>query len=123
MSSHMPSSASYGVGGGAPPSSGFHESSNGGFATSATKISRKELDAVFRQIKSSGLFNKQLQFICQVNGLKSSGVKADLQRRISDRKYLSSTSSSWFTMLSLHASVLCTTARFIPVAAPFHSGD
>ncbi|KAI6779185.1 Transport protein particle (TRAPP) component [Emericellopsis cladophorae] len=83
MSGYMSSGASYGVGGGSQPS-GFHNSANGGFATAATKISRKELDAVLRQIKSSGLFNKQLQFICQVNGLKSSGVKADLQRRISD---------------------------------------
>lgn len=83
MSGYMSSGASYGVGGGSQPS-GFQNSGNGGFATAATKISRKELDAVLRQIKSSGMFNKQLQFICQLNGLKSSGVKADLQRRISD---------------------------------------
>lgn len=38
-----------------------------------------------KRLSSSGyLLNKQLQHICQVNGLRTSGVKAELQRRILD---------------------------------------
>ncbi|ROV98995.1 hypothetical protein VSDG_03796 [Cytospora chrysosperma] len=41
--------------------------------------------ALVKRLSSSGyLLNKQLQHICQVNGLRTSGVKAELQRRILD---------------------------------------
>lgn len=39
-----------------------------------------------RQVKSTQLFNRQLSSVCQVNGLKSTGVKADLQTRIANRE-------------------------------------
>lgn len=38
--------------------------------------------SLIREVQSNQLFNRQLSSICQVNGLKSTGVKADLQRRI-----------------------------------------
>ncbi|KAK7737745.1 E3 SUMO-protein ligase pli1 [Cytospora paraplurivora] len=41
--------------------------------------------ALVKRLSSSNyLLNKQLQHICQVNGLRTSGVKAELQRRILD---------------------------------------
>lgn len=43
--------------------------------------------SLVKRIQSSNyLLNKQLQHICQVNGLRTSGVKAELQRRILDGK-------------------------------------
>ncbi|KAK6073630.1 MIZ/SP-RING zinc finger [Seiridium cupressi] len=42
--------------------------------------SRAEIEQL--KVKLSTLLNKQLQNICQVCGLKTSGIKADLQRRI-----------------------------------------
>jgi hypothetical protein len=39
--------------------------------------------ALVKRLQSSNyLLNKQLQHICLVNGLRTSGVKAELQRRI-----------------------------------------
>ncbi|KAM3508231.1 hypothetical protein MY10362_001291 [Beauveria mimosiformis] len=45
-------------------------------------VPKHEVLSLIREIQSNQLFNRQLSSICQVNGLKSTGVKADLQRRI-----------------------------------------
>lgn len=43
--------------------------------------------SLVKRLQSSNyLLNKQLQHICLVNGLRTSGVKAELQRRILDGK-------------------------------------
>ncbi|KAL7945736.1 PINIT domain-containing protein [Trichoderma barbatum] len=47
-----------------------------------TSISRHDVNALLRQVQGNSLFNRQLSSVCQVNGLKSTGVKAELQRRI-----------------------------------------
>ncbi|KAH6603435.1 hypothetical protein Trco_008210 [Trichoderma cornu-damae] len=47
-----------------------------------TSISRHDVSALLRQVQGNSLFNRQLSSVCQVNGLKSTGVKAELQRRI-----------------------------------------
>ncbi|KAH7308209.1 transport protein particle component-domain-containing protein [Stachybotrys elegans] len=47
-------------------------------------ITRQEASALVKQVQSTNLLNRQLSSVCQVNGLKSTGVKADLQRRIID---------------------------------------
>lgn len=52
----------------------------------ATSVTVQEMDALVREVRSASLYNRQLSSICQVNGLKSTGVKAELQRRITDRK-------------------------------------
>jgi E3 SUMO-protein ligase PIAS1 len=46
--------------------------------------SRAEIQQLHSRLQT--LLNKQLQNICQLNGLKTSGVKADLQRRILNGK-------------------------------------
>lgn len=44
-----------------------------------------EYRTLVKRINSSNyLLNKQLQHICSVNGLRSGGVKAELQRRLID---------------------------------------
>ncbi|QPG95738.1 hypothetical protein C2857_001876 [Epichloe festucae Fl1] len=53
-------------------------------ATPASLIPRQEVSALVRQVQGNQLLNRQLSSICQVNGLKSTGVKAELQRRIVD---------------------------------------
>ncbi|PNY29774.1 E3 SUMO-protein ligase pli1 [Tolypocladium capitatum] len=53
-------------------------------ASPASPISRQEVSALLRQVQGNQLFNRQLSSVCQVNGLKSTGVKAELQRRIVD---------------------------------------
>ncbi|PHH92555.1 hypothetical protein CDD83_6834 [Cordyceps sp. RAO-2017] len=53
-------------------------------ASPMTPISKHEVSQLIRQVQSNQLYNRQLSSICQVNGLKSTGVKADLQRRIAD---------------------------------------
>ncbi|KAM0449394.1 hypothetical protein ACHAPV_008852 [Trichoderma viride] len=45
-------------------------------------ISRHDVTTLLRQVQGNSLFNRQLSSVCQVNGLKSTGVKAELQRRI-----------------------------------------
>lgn len=55
-------------------------------ASPMTSISRPEVTALVRQVQGNQLFNRQLSSVCQVNGLKSTGVKAELQRRIVDRE-------------------------------------
>ncbi|KAH8821519.1 PINIT domain-containing protein [Xylogone sp. PMI_703] len=42
-------------------------------------------EPVVRMVKNTGLINRLLSQICQYEGLKSTGVKADLQQRIMDR--------------------------------------
>ena len=56
-------------------------------ATSTIAVPRAEMTSLIRQVQSTQLFNRQLSSICQINGLKSTGVKAELQRRIVDRKW------------------------------------
>ncbi|OAA34421.1 Zinc finger, MIZ-type [Metarhizium rileyi] len=53
-------------------------------ATSFSPISRQDVTALLRQVQGNQLLNRQLSSVCQVNGLKSTGVKAELQRRIVD---------------------------------------
>lgn len=57
-------------------------------ASPVSSISRQEVSALLRQVQGNQLFNRQLSSVCQVNGLKSTGVKAELQRRIVDRESL-----------------------------------
>ncbi|PTB71375.1 zf-MIZ-domain-containing protein [Trichoderma longibrachiatum ATCC 18648] len=49
---------------------------------SSSVIQRNDVSALLRQVQGNSLFNRQLSTVCQVNGLKSTGVKAELQRRI-----------------------------------------
>lgn len=49
-------------------------------------ISRHDVNTLLRQVQGNTLFNRQLSSVCQVNGLKSTGVKAELQRRIVHRE-------------------------------------
>ncbi|KAI9147941.1 E3 SUMO-protein ligase pli1 [Paramyrothecium foliicola] len=53
-------------------------------ASPLPSISRAEASILIKQVQGTSLFNRQLSSVCQVNGLKSTGVKADLQRRIID---------------------------------------
>lgn len=52
----------------------------------AASVTVQEMDSLMREVRSASLYNRQLSSICQVNGLKSTGVKAELQKRITDRK-------------------------------------
>ncbi len=54
----------------------------------SSAITRREVDELIRQVRGNSLYNRQLSSICQVNGLKSTGVKAELQSRIIDRKFI-----------------------------------
>ena len=56
---------------------------------SAPAIPKEDLRALLRAIQTSQLLNRQLTVICQVNGLKGTGVKADLQNRIVSGRALS----------------------------------
>ncbi|UNI16288.1 E3 SUMO-protein ligase pli1 [Purpureocillium takamizusanense] len=53
-------------------------------ASPVPAISKQEVSSLLRQVQGNSLFNRQLSSVCQVNGLKSTGVKADLQARIVD---------------------------------------
>ncbi|KAG8407636.1 hypothetical protein J3459_016050 [Metarhizium acridum] len=53
-------------------------------ATSFSPIQRQDVTALVRLVQGNQLLNRQLSSVCQVNGLKSTGVKAELQRRIVD---------------------------------------
>ena len=46
----------------------------------ASSTSAREIQSLSAQL--GHMLNKQLQSICQLNGLKTSGIKADLQKRI-----------------------------------------
>ena len=52
-------------------------------------ITQQEMVTLVRQVNNSQLYNRQLASICQVNGLKSTGVKAELQGRIVHRTFAS----------------------------------
>lgn len=54
-------------------------------ASPMSPLSRHEVSTLVRQVQANQLLNRQLSSICQINGLKSTGVKADLQQRIVDR--------------------------------------
>lgn len=57
--------------------------------------------ALVKRLSSSNyLLNKQLQHICQVNGLRTSGVKAELQRRILDGELTPPLVSKTFEVVS-----------------------
>lgn len=59
--------------------------------------------SLVKRLQSSNyLLNKQLQHICLVNGLRTSGVKAELQRRILDGKLA----------LPVYPVPLCNSCRF-----------
>ncbi|KFH42437.1 E3 SUMO-protein ligase-like protein [Hapsidospora chrysogenum ATCC 11550] len=62
----------------------FPSSAAGAAPASLPAPSRRDVEELVRQIRSPTFYNRQLSSICQVNGLKSTGVKADLQRRITD---------------------------------------
>lgn len=47
-------------------------------------VSRQEANALVRQVNR--LLNRQLSSVCQVNGVKSTGIKAELQARINNRR-------------------------------------
>lgn len=49
-------------------------------SSSAASVSRHEASQLVRQVNR--LLNRQLSSVCQVNGIKSTGIKADLQNRI-----------------------------------------
>ncbi|OAA71887.1 Zinc finger domain-containing protein, MIZ-type [Akanthomyces lecanii RCEF 1005] len=66
---------------------------------SQTPVPRHEMLSLIREVQSNQLFNRQLSSICQVNGLKSTGVKADLQRRIINLIQDSSSDSSRFAQV------------------------
>jgi E3 SUMO-protein ligase PIAS1 len=50
-------------------------------------VPRNEATTLMKALGSQQLLNKQLSTICQVNGLKTSGNKADLQNRIINRTF------------------------------------
>lgn len=52
----------------------------------STALNRNDLSALIRQVTSPTLYNRQLSSVCQVNGLKSTGVKIELQNRITARE-------------------------------------
>ncbi|KPM37601.1 hypothetical protein AK830_g8952 [Neonectria ditissima] len=55
-------------------------------STPATSVSRQEASQLVRQVNR--LLNRQLSLVCQVNGIKSTGIKAELQNRIANRESL-----------------------------------
>lgn len=65
-------------------SSGLGSAMNPILPTQAAVVSRNEANALVRQVNR--LLNRQLSSVCQVNGVKSTGIKAELQKRIANRK-------------------------------------
>ncbi|KAM0428239.1 hypothetical protein ACHAPT_007140 [Fusarium lateritium] len=51
-------------------------------STQTVSVSRTEANALVRQVNR--LLNRQLSSVCQVNGVKSTGIKAELQKRIAN---------------------------------------
>jgi SAP domain len=49
-------------------------------------VPKEEFSSLVRAVQNSSLLNRQLSSICQVNGLKTTGVKAELQTRIINRE-------------------------------------
>jgi hypothetical protein len=54
-------------------------------STQGTGNLRSEAGALVRQVNR--LLNRQLSSVCQINGVKSTGIKAELQGRIHNRKF------------------------------------
>ncbi|KAK7403192.1 E3 SUMO-protein ligase pli1 [Neonectria punicea] len=54
----------------------------GSAAAPASSVSRLEASQLVRQVNR--LLNRQLSLVCQVNGVKSTGIKAELQNRIAN---------------------------------------
>lgn len=65
------------------------------------EVPRADASALVKLINSTTLLNKQLSAICQLNGLTSSGVKAHLQARITNRKSARCFLPSFFPLLPL----------------------
>ncbi|KAJ4232087.1 E3 SUMO-protein ligase pli1 [Fusarium solani] len=63
-------------------SSGLGPAMNPVLSTQAAAVSRNEANALVRQVNR--LLNRQLSSVCQVNGVKSTGIKAELQKRIAN---------------------------------------
>lgn len=73
--------------------------------------------SLVKRLQSSNyLLNKQLQHICGVNGLRTSGVKAELQRRILDGKlacpfklsrYVTTACPGWVSLINLGIVLCC----------------
>lgn len=73
--------------------------------------------SLVKRLQSSAyLLNKQLQHICLVNGLRTSGVKADLQRRILDGKlacpftlsqHVTTASLGWLSLITFGIALCC----------------
>ncbi|KAG6088667.1 hypothetical protein E4U30_001878 [Claviceps sp. LM220 group G6] len=74
-------------------------------ATSASTISREEVSSLVRQIQGNQLLNRQLSSVCQVNGLKSTGVKAELQRRIVDLIQGTVSANDWSGFQQVRSSI------------------
>lgn len=49
-------------------------------------LTRQDASQLVRQVNR--LLNRQLSSICQINGLKSTGIKAELQKRIATSEFL-----------------------------------
>ncbi|KAH7140580.1 PINIT domain-containing protein [Dactylonectria macrodidyma] len=62
-------------------SSGLGSAAAHGSSSSFT-VSRQEASSLVRQVNR--LLNRQLSSVCQVNGIKSTGIKAELQNRIAN---------------------------------------
>ncbi|KAJ4322298.1 E3 SUMO-protein ligase pli1 [Fusarium piperis] len=63
-------------------SSGLGSAMNPVLSTQIATVSRNEANALMRQVNR--LLNRQLSSVCQVNGVKSTGIKAELQKRIAN---------------------------------------
>ena len=74
-------------------------------ASPVPAISKQEVSSLIRQVQGNSLFNRQLSSVCQVNGLKGTGVKADLQGRIVDREFTPASSPTLTSTLVLLPSV------------------
>jgi E3 SUMO-protein ligase PIAS1 len=51
-------------------------------------IPKSDVNSLVKLVQSNLLLNRQLQTICQINGLRSAGVKAEMQGRIVNRMCL-----------------------------------
>ena len=89
----------------------FPSSAAGAAPASLPAPTRRDVEELVRQIRSPTFYNRQLSSICQVNGLKSTGVKADLQRRITDRE----SSTILYTFPSISRPQI---TRFSPRSSP-----
>lgn len=91
---------------------------NAGAASGALPtVSRQDATILVRQVNR--LLNRQLSSVCQLNGLKSGGVKAELQSRIANREYsplLHLCFTSRILEKGIHCFLLKPTLTFLPFA-------